>query len=100
MLEEFFDVYPYKTPKSIFIIISVLDRGRYDVLYVDTTSHETHALTLASKDTIKRFLEAKPLLAGRIVIAVLVSRDGLRIEKYFEKEAPYLDEIMEFIDGV
>jgi len=100
VFEEFFDVYPYKTPKSIFIIISVLDKNRYDMLYIDTASHETRALTLATKDAIKRFLEAKPLLAGRIVIAVLVSRDSLRIERYFERDSPFLDEIMKFIDGI
>jgi hypothetical protein len=101
MLREFFDtVYPYKTPKSIYIFISTVSNGLYDVLYVDTATHNVQALTHATKSIIKNFLERKPLLAGHIVIAVFKSGDGLEVEKYFERFAPFSYEIMDFIDNI
>lgn len=100
VLEEFFDVYPYKTQKSIYVFISVVNNDCYDVLYVDTALHNVQALTHVTKSMIRRFLEAKPLLAGHIVIAVFKSGDGLEVEKYLEIYAPFPDDIMGFIDSL
>jgi hypothetical protein len=100
LLEEFFDVYPYKTQKSIYVFISVVNNDRYDVLYVDTASHSVQALTHVTKTMIKSFLETKPLLTGHIVIAVFKSGDGLEVEKYFEMYAPFPHDITGFIDGI
>ncbi|WP_288005903.1 hypothetical protein [Thermofilum sp.] len=100
MFREFFDVYPYKTQKSIYVFISIVDNDRYDVLYVDTATHNVQALTHVTKTMIKSFLEAKPLLAGHIVITVFKSGDGLEVERYFEMYAPFLHDIMAFIDSI
>lgn len=100
MFREFFDVYPYKTQKSIYVFISIVNNDRYDVLYVDTATHNVQALTHATKNMIKSFLETKPLLAGHIVIAVFKSGDGLEVDKFFERWAPFQYEIMDFIDNI
>jgi hypothetical protein len=100
MFREFFDVYPYKTQKSIYVFISAVNNERYDVLYVDTATRDVQALTLVTKSMIKSFLETKPLLAGHIVIAVIASGDDLEVEKYFEALAPFPHEIVDFIDGI
>jgi hypothetical protein len=100
VLEEYFDVYPFRTKKSTFLIISVLRPGCYDALYVDTSSHDVRALTLVSKSELRSFLESRRLLVGNVVVAVIRAGPGgaMQVERYYEKTAPLKYELLELID--
>jgi hypothetical protein len=101
VLEEYFDVYPFRTKKSTFLIISVLRPGYYDALYVDTSSHDVRALTLVSKHELRGFLESRRLLVGNVVVAVIrAGPGGYEVERYYEKTAPLKYELLELIDGL